>query len=195
MILSSYLVSKLGKPLGYAIAFLAPMLLIFGSLAGMYYMGWSARGSVLEIEQKDAQIVDLRVQLEDADYNARLVGDYVLRRAETTVEYRTIRERIPYVTTHFVSAPGPPDEPPTVEPLPRCVFTDGFVSVWNDALLDDSGRAAATAAGTETAESLFDSGVTQREILTNHSDNAEIDTAVRQQCTALIAAVKERQGQ
>lgn len=192
MILSTYLVAKLGKPLGYVIAFLAPVLLIFGSLAGMYYMGWNARGHVLAIEKKEAQIVDLRLQLDDADYNARLIGDYVLRRAETTVQYRTIRERIPHVTTHFISAPGPPDVPPIVEPLPRCVFTNGFVSVWNDALLDDPGRAAATAAGTEAAESLVDSGVTQQQILTNHVDNAEIDTAIRQQCTALIARVKER---
>lgn len=195
MIGVTYLISKLGKPLAYAVLILTPALLIFGSLAGMYYMGWSARGHVLAIEQKNAQIVDLRVQLEDADFNARLVGDYVLRRAETTVEYRTIRERVPYVTTHFISAPGPPGETPPVELLPRCVFTDGFVSVWNDSLLDDSRRAVAAATGAEAAESLLDSGVTQQQILTNHIDNAEIDTAVRQQCTALIAAVKERQGQ
>ena len=195
MIAASYLISKLGKPLGYAVMVLTPVLLIFGSLAGMYYMGWSARGHVLEIEKKDAQIVELRLQLVDADANARLVGDYVLRRAATTVEYRTIRERIPHVTTHFISAPGPPDAPLALEPLPRCVFTDGFVSVWNDALLDDSGRAAATATGQEAAEGFLDSGVTQQQLLTNHVENAEIDTAVRQQCTALIAAVKERQGQ
>jgi hypothetical protein len=193
--LLSLLVPRIGKPLALAILIITPTLLIFGSLAGMYYAGWNARDRIVEIEAKEAQLVDLRVLLADADYNARLVGDYVLRRAETTVEYRTIRERIPHVTTHFISAPGPPDAPPVLEPLPRCVFTDGFVSVWNDALLDDSGRAAAAAAGAEAAESLLDSGVTQQQILTNHVDNAEIDTAVRQQCTALIAAVKERQRQ
>lgn len=82
------------------------------------------------------------------------------------------------------------------EPLPACVFTTGFVRVWNEA----SGIAAsdtvptslgasgpATAPGrTGTPDDLVAAGVGRAEVLTNHVRNAEKCSVVRAQLNRLI---------
>lgn len=81
------------------------------------------------------------------------------------------------------------------EPLPRAVFTTGFVRVWNTAngvapspampTPNGPGRIPAPAGGTRTADDL-DSGITQDQLLTNQVRNGELYATCRAQLTSLI---------
>jgi hypothetical protein len=85
------------------------------------------------------------------------------------------------------------------EPLPACVFTRGFVRVWDEATgartavpeAADPGRAAAQ--GTEgRAVDQLDSGLSQNAVLANHVRYAEQCRNVADQLDALIDAVQEK---
>ncbi|WP_051219730.1 hypothetical protein [Rheinheimera baltica] len=85
-----------------------------------------------------------------------------------------LRQEIDYVTTHYRQSPAA-----TPEPLPACIFTHGFVSVYNGAISPGGAASAAmpaadTAAGTDTtasaataieADKLQPSNIQQRDIL------------------------------
>ncbi|WP_397458194.1 DNA-packaging protein [Pseudomonas asplenii] len=78
------------------------------------------------------------------------------------------------------------------EPMPACLFTAGFVRVWNEANshpavlpADAASRAADPARGTSTADQLA-SGVTQQDILQNHVRNGERSATCRVQLKKLI---------
>ncbi|RTY72295.1 MULTISPECIES: hypothetical protein [Pseudomonas fluorescens group] len=81
------------------------------------------------------------------------------------------------------------------EALPVAVFTTGFVRVWNTAngiapspampTPNGSGRTPAPASGTGTADDL-DSGVTQKQLLTNQVRNGELYGICRAQLKDLI---------
>ncbi|WP_171016299.1 DNA-packaging protein [Pseudomonas sp. F(2018)] len=86
------------------------------------------------------------------------------------------------------------------EPLPACVFTRGFVRVWDEATgartavpeAADPGRAAAQ--GTEgRAVDQLDSGLSQNAVLAHHVRYAEQCRNVADQLDALIDAVQEKQ--
>lgn len=83
------------------------------------------------------------------------------------------------------------------EPLPACVFTRGFVRVWDEAsgaLLPeaaDSNRAAAQGAEALAAEQL-DSGLSQRAVLAHHVRYAEQCRNLATQLDTLIDAVQEK---
>ncbi|MGQ0530004.1 MAG: hypothetical protein ACT4PG_09365 [Panacagrimonas sp.] len=189
---------------------IAPLLARLGPLAGRLLMpslclaivaaaAWTVHfdgrkdcESTTQIQQQQDQIEHLQWLGEVADFNAQLAGDYILRRGQAALVYRTLYQEVPHVVT--VYKPGP-DAP--VQPLPACVFTRGFVGVWNRALQADlatteasPGAAQATtgpsAAEGEDSAALFDAGITQEEILENHLANSEVSTAMRLQCERLI---------
>jgi hypothetical protein len=84
------------------------------------------------------------------------------------------------------------------EPLPACVFTRGFVRVWDEATgartavpeAADSGRAAAQGAEGRAVDQL-DSGLSQNAVLAHHVRYAEQCRNVAAQLDALIDAVQE----
>ena len=184
--LVSDLVARFGRIAGACLSLAIVLLLILGQAYAMYRMGWSDRDQMALNDRSEADNDQLRRLLLMADVTHVAIGDYFLRRGETRVEYRTIREAIPHATTQYRPTPDAP-----AQPLPQCVFTRAFVGVWNRALTatagvpDATGRAAAAPANAD-ATGLLDSGIHQRDLLENHVDNAETCTAIRQQLDALI---------
>ncbi|MFJ7792929.1 lysis protein [Pseudomonas sp. NPDC096950] len=93
--------------------------------------------------------------------------------ARFTEEKRQLQERIPHVTTQYIAAPGA-----AAVPIPRCVFTAGWLRDYNAALgvpASGSGTATTTsekatwpAAGTDAE--LLESGVTAADILAHAQD-------------------------
>lgn len=85
------------------------------------------------------------------------------------------------------------------EPLPACVFTRGFVRVWDEATgartavpeAADPGRAAAQGAEGRAVDQL-DSGLSQNAVLAHHVRYAEQCRNVADQLDALIDAVQEK---
>lgn len=159
-----------------------------------YLVGKGHAQSKCTLDEAAEQTERLRAALTTADYNAQIAGDYVLRRAATTYVYRTIREEVPRVVTHYVRVPGTPPQP-----VPACVFTTGFVRLWNEALQGGAGAAARTAAdaaatvpqagAAEAApeRDLYDAGLSPGDVLQNLIANAEVASQVRSQCDAIRA--------
>lgn len=90
-----------------------------------------------------------------------------------TEEKRQLQERIPHVTTQYIAAPGA-----VAKPIPRCVFTAGWLRDYNTALgvpAPGSGSIATTSAkaawpATGTDAELLESGVTPADILAHAQD-------------------------
>ncbi|MFJ2713433.1 lysis protein [Pseudomonas sp. NPDC087346] len=90
-----------------------------------------------------------------------------------TEEKRQLQERIPHVTTQYIAAPGA-----AAEPIPRCVFTAGWLRDYNTALgVPASGSGTATTTSekatwpaTGTDAELLESGVTPADILAHAQD-------------------------
>lgn len=90
-----------------------------------------------------------------------------------TEEKRQLQERIPHVTTQYIAAPGA-----VAKPIPRCVFTAGWLRDYNTALgvptprpgtaAFTSEKAAWPATGTDAE--LLESGVTAADILAHAQD-------------------------
>ncbi|GAB2927558.1 hypothetical protein [Rheinheimera gaetbuli] len=97
-----------------------------------------------------------------------------LRAANRDIAQREqlLLQEIDYVTTHY--RPSPAAE---LEPLPACIFTHGFVSVYNGAIspggataaampaADTATRADTTASAATATDALQPSGIEQRDIL------------------------------
>ncbi|WP_273454978.1 hypothetical protein [Nevskia ramosa] len=98
-----------------------------------FWLTWRAGFNTSErahaMQAAVATAADLTWLVDRHERNAQLAGDYVLRRAATSVRYQEIVRRIPHVVVAYREVPGAP-----LQPLPRCVFTGGFVRLWNDAL-------------------------------------------------------------
>lgn len=80
------------------------------------------------------------------------------------------------------------------EPLPACVFTTGFVRVWNEANgiahaavpAERATSGAAAPPGRAGAPDDLDAGIGRTDVLTNHIRNAEQCAVVREQLNRLI---------
>lgn len=97
-----------------------------------------------------------------------------LRTANRDIAQRELllRQEIDYVTTHYRQSPAA-----APELLPACIFTNGFVSVYNGAISDGSTTTATvpaadpaagantTASAATTADALQPSDIKQRDIL------------------------------
>jgi hypothetical protein len=90
-----------------------------------------------------------------------------------TTEKRQLLERIPHVTTQYIAAPGA-----VAKPIPRCVFTAGWLRDYNTALGVPTPRPGATSTPAEKAAwpatgtdaELLESGVTPADILAHAQD-------------------------
>lgn len=184
---------SLTAPARALVAALVALLCLAGALTAAGWSLWRAGGNTCEaatqIEQQQGQIDHLRWLGQYADFQAQLAGDYILRRGQAEQVYRTLYSEVPRVVTHYIPVPGAP-----IQPVPACVFTHGFVGVWNRALTADrdvptaeSGAAQAAAAQRAVeAEALHDAGIRQADVLDNHIANSQVSTAVRLQCEQLI---------
>ncbi|TBN39178.1 lysis protein [Pseudomonas sp. BGI-2] len=91
-------------------------------------------------------------------------------------EKRQLQERIPHVTTQYISAPGA-----AAKPVPHCVFTAGWLRDFNAALGVPAPRAGAADAASKKAAwpapgtdaELLESGVTPADILAHAQDYGE----------------------
>ncbi|MCW3611324.1 hypothetical protein K6Y32_35030, partial [Burkholderia cenocepacia] len=99
---------------------------------------------------------------------AALAGDLFAEKARHALESDELKRRIASVTSQYRPAPDAP-----LQDLPRCVFTAGFVRVWNAAAGADGVPATSAAAGAVAparADDALDSGVRQDDILAHHVD-------------------------
>jgi hypothetical protein len=88
-------------------------------------------------------------------------------------EKRQLQERIPHVTTQYIAAPGA-----VAKPIPRCVFTAGWMRDFNTALGVSAPRPGTTVTAAEKAAwptpgtdaELLESGVTPADILAHAQD-------------------------
>ncbi|AOJ71031.1 MULTISPECIES: hypothetical protein [Burkholderia] len=116
----------------------------------------------------------------------RLAADLFTANAHHALEADALKRRIARVTRQY--RPTPDARP---EALPRCVFTDGFVGVWNAAAGRDAARlpeadpAAGAAAPAGSADDA-DSGVRADDVLANHVDNARRSRNIEAQLNTLI---------
>lgn len=154
-----------------------------------YRLGWQARDAQARDAAHERAEGDLKALIEIMDINARAAGDYVLRRASSRARIESLRPEVPRVTSTYKPTPAEP-----AQPLPRCVFTRGFVRVWDAAL--QAGTSTPAAAGSTAVEAaapagaadpadLLDAGIDQADVLDNHVDNADVTAAIRDQCEAL----------
>ncbi|WP_207848904.1 MULTISPECIES: lysis protein [unclassified Pseudomonas] len=109
-------------------------------------------------------------QVTRANETEALLSATIAQHAE---EKRQLQERIPHVSTQYIPAPGA-----AVKPVPRCVFTAGWVRDFNAALGVPAPRTAAAASAAEKAAwpaagsdaELLESGVTPSDILAHAQD-------------------------
>jgi len=104
-------------------------------------------------------------------------------------EKRLLQERIPHVTTNYIPAPGA-----VAKPIPRCVFTVGWLRDFNTALgVPAPGPGAALTAAEKAAwptpgtdAELLESGVTPADILAHAQDYGVWARANLAQLNALL---------
>ncbi|KWD09670.1 hypothetical protein WM34_29520 [Burkholderia ubonensis] len=124
----------------------------------------------------------------EAQRAADLAGDLFAEKARHALESNELKRRIASVTSQYRPAPDAP-----LQDLPRCVFTGGFVRLWNAAAGPDGvpapGAAAGAAAPAGTDDAL-DSGVRQDDVLAHHIDTARHSRDIESQLNKLIDLVE-----
>lgn len=137
----------------------------------------------------DAKLGDLKTKnAEQSEANAKQSQDQLLAQviranaadalliqiqAQHQTELQQLQERIPHVTTQYRPAPGA-----ATQPIPRCVFTAGWLRDYNTALgvpATTQGTTASHAQATSEAApgtdaELLESGVTPADILAHAQD-------------------------
>lgn len=138
---------------------------------------------------------DARLRLvAEVKLNNRLAQELADEKAAHAQEKQSLLRRIANVTTVYVPAPGL-----APRPLPRAVFTAGFVREYNAAIgLPAAGTGAATAGAGGTPEAaqapdawLRDSGLSQSDILAHIADYGERCRNVEAQVNRLLDRNKE----
>lgn len=187
---------------------LAPLLVYLVCTLAAAFLGYryAERAGDLELEslrldytQRD--LASARAAEADAKAAAKLLRDEQARNDQLAAdlasqrrEYRQTTDRLSgeIARVNDLYRKALDAEP---EPLPACVFTRGFVRVWDEATgaampsAADPGGAAAQGADTSAAEQL-DSGISQRVLLTHHVRYAEQCRSTAAQLDALIEAVQ-----
>jgi hypothetical protein len=168
------LLTKLGIP-----QWLAELLLgcvVVGTLAGgSAYLGYRYKANADLVVQQQAELAHVAEMAKLQNMGQQVQAKFESHESQAHAAEATIIQEVPHVTKFYRPAPGA-----APQPLPRAVFTNGFVRVWNDAL--DPGLPAdpAPAAGAPAAHDpagALDSGVTEADVLRNHALNAaECDT-------------------
>lgn len=176
---------------------------IAGTIAG-YYAGYrhaSAQGAAAlahhEAEQAKAarEAADAARARERAlnAYAASLAAQLLEARSRHASEAQDLKRRIDHVTDSYRPAPDAP-----LHPLPACVFTAGFVGVYNAAI--DAGSlpeadAAAVADGAPGAAETLDSGVRQRDVLAHLIDYGQRCRGIEAQLNHVLDWVLEEVSQ
>ncbi|MBU0809630.1 MAG: DNA-packaging protein [Gammaproteobacteria bacterium] len=187
---------------------LAPLLVYLACTLSAAFLGYryAERGGELALEQlrSDHQALELKraqAAAADAKAAAKRLQDEQARNdqlaadlAEQQRQYRQTTDRltgeIARVNDLYRDAL---DAPP--KPLPACVFTAGWVRIYDEATgaavpaAADPGRTAAQVAEGHAAEQL-DSGISQRAVLSHHVRYAEQCKNTAAQLDALIDAVQ-----
>ena len=130
------------------------------------------------ITERNQTIADLEKLKHE---NAELSKQLAVEQGRERIVYRTLRSEAAALTAARAIE---------TDAGPQCVFDERFVRVWNDALegtltVDMSNTTSGVADAVASAGVAAD-GVSVGDLLTNHIDNRELDTAIRSQCTALI---------
>jgi len=126
--------------------------------------------SAQALAAEQANRVQLLQQVSRAQQSESLLFDFMTQYAN---EKQQLQERISHVTTQYRPAPGA-----AVQPVPRCVFTVGWLRDFNAALGVPAPRPGAVAAAAEKAArpaagtdaELLESGVTPADILAHAQD-------------------------
>jgi hypothetical protein len=126
--------------------------------------------SAQALAAEQANRVLLLQQVSRAQQSESLLFDFMTQHAN---EKPQLQERIPHVTTQYRPAPGA-----AAQPIPRCVFTAGWLRDFNAALGVPAPRPGAVAAAVEEAArpaagtdaELLESGVTPADILAHAQD-------------------------
>jgi hypothetical protein len=179
--------SALYRWAAYALAIvLYTMALVIGSCS------WGEKLRQNEIDAAQLQATQAQDKANAAERkrqaadNDATVAKKALADAKASKTFADIRQEIPHATVIYKYR----DRQVPVAVAVDCPFSNDFVRVWNDALTaglpDAAGGAAAATAGRDHAQAQQPSGVTQQDVLTNHVDNREVETRVRNQCESLI---------
>lgn len=173
--------------------------------APSYWWGFN-RGEAYESAIRDQAAAELLIEQEQAlreEYERQIaIGVLTVRelraeKAAITQQANELTERIAYVTEHYRPAPAA-----APEPRPECIFTNGFVGLWNDAIgagvsaPGDSAGAdgAASTTGTAAADPLGISGVKQPDTLANIITNGSRCQQLEAQLNGLIDHLEQIQG-
>lgn len=185
--LATWAAGRLGKLGGKLLEVIVALALLIVLVGGPYWLGMRHQSQADAAVQARAQAVAAQKLVVSQAAGAAIAAKLADAQAHVRTVYQTITKEVPHVVTVYRPAPGA-----ALEPLPRAVFTRGFVGLWNGAL--DPGLSATTAGAAATATGAgaaadpeLDSGVSEGDVLRNHVANAETCTAIRQQLTALIA--------
>lgn len=150
---------------------------------GLYLAGYHHARTV-----GTAELATYRLEVNEAGRKAAAASLDTERRLNRLAEelgYRLLQEQADHrqtaarlageihrVTTQYRRAPAAP-----LEPAPACVFTHGFVRVWNESA-GPAGQPVPAAgdpgavAGTAGADDALDSGVSQADVLAHRIDSA-----------------------
>lgn len=104
------------------------------------------------------------------------------------VSAQQLKKEIDRVTSQYRVKPGAP-----LQPVPRCVFTNGFVSVYNRAIGADglpANQPAGAVDATPDAADAVDSGVSQQDVLAHVVDNGQHQRDIASQLNRLIDYVE-----
>ncbi|KHT21714.1 hypothetical protein [Pectobacterium carotovorum] len=157
--------------------------------------------NLLEQQQAETQNQLLRAAAEQyqqqVERGNQLEQRYVAARQKLAADNAALQRKVDHVTQQYI------DEKGKVQPV-QCVFTRGFVQHYNAAFgLSTDGTPDATAAarrtgsasnsGTTADAELQLSGVSQRDILANISDNGERYQALSAQVNALLDYIEALQ--
>lgn len=166
------------------------LLLVLGPLVLAYHAGYEARDRKAVETNQAQRIASLQTLLSIGHRADVVVGDYILRRGTTALVYRTLREEVRHVVTLYRPAPAV-----AAVPQPACLFTRGFVRVWDDALsashdaaglpADPDRAADAAAAAAAPGDDEAAPGVDRAALLDNHLANAESATDARNKLDAI----------
>lgn len=124
---------------------------------------------------------------------AALAGDLFAEKARHALEADELKRSIANVTSQYRPTPEAP-----LEDLPRCVFTGGFVRLWNAAAATDGVPATSAPAGTAAqadADEALDSGVCLGDVLTHHVDAAQRTRDIESQLNRLIDFIEGVEGE
>lgn len=163
---------------------------------GLYLAGYHHARTV-----GTAELAAYRLEVNEAGRKAAAAAQDTERRLNRRAEelgYRLLQEQASHqqtatrltgeihrVTTQYRRAPAAP-----LEPVPHCVFSAGFVRVWNESAspagqpvpaASDTGAAA----GAASADDTLDSGVSQADILAHRIDSAARCRDIESRLTAL----------